>query len=312
VAASAAANGGAIAPTPGRRLDAGTVANLALAAPLGTLRATDPLVAATIGLVRDHLTLGDAVVQGVGHVGLSPDLTMQLGLVELEQGDPTCIDRLAWMVEVGGDVVTWPSAVHPSSLGGSAGRPFDPVALARFLTLVRRLTVRELEDEHGMTFGIALCTVVPPRWLGQSIDVRDAPTALGRCSFSVRWHGDRPAVFWEIDPHPGITAARITAPGLDPAWSSDQLHGEALLAPVAVPGELVAPPEPEPPAPVVGTFPVVEPTINPPYQAGRGGREVSIDLSSPTPRTRVPDGDGSADRPAPPIVEPPATGGSFS
>ena len=163
------------------------------------------MISATIDLVRDHLTLGAAVVQGVGHAGLSPDLTMQLASAELERGDVSCLDRLAWMVDIGGDVVGWPSSVHPSSGGGSGGRPSDPVALARFVTVVRRLVVREIEGDDGAVTGLALCTVVPPRWLGQSIDVRDAPTALGRCSFSVRWHGDRPALFWEVEPHPGVT-----------------------------------------------------------------------------------------------------------
>ena len=180
-------------------------------------------------------------------------------------------------------------------------------ATARFLTLVRRLVVREIEDAAGAVVGLALCTVVPPRWLGQSIDVRDAPTALGRCSFSVRWHGDRPALFWEIEPHPGVTVATVTAPGLDPGWSSSELHGEALLAPVPVPPELRDEPEPEPepeaepePAPST-TFPSPPP---PPFLAAPGVSEVAIDLTdlAGTLRSRAAttdDGD-------------PAAGGSFT
>lgn len=317
--AAAADAGGAIPPTPTRRLDAGTVANLALAAPLGVHPATTPAVAATIDLVREHLTLGHAVVQGVGHAGLSPDLTMQLGLAELERGEASCLDRLAWMIDAGGETVGWPTAVHPNSGGGSWGRPNDPVALARFLTLVRRLVIREITDAAGTVVGLALCTVVPPRWLGQTIDVRDAPTALGRCSFSVRWHGDRPALFWEIEPHPGVTAATVTAPGLDPGWSSADLHGEALLAPVPVPAELLAEPDPKPRADpaddrravVAAPFPP-PPTVAapppPPFLAAPGVSEVAIDLTdlAGTLRSRAAapeDGDGPGD---------PTTGGSFS
>ena len=319
---------GAIAPTPARRLDAGTVANLALVSPIGVHRVTEPAVAATVDLVRDHLTLGPAVVQGVGHAGLSPDLTMQLASAELERGDGACLERLAWMVEVGGDTVGWPSAVHPNSGGGSAGRPNDPVALARFLTVVRRLAVREVEADDGTVVGLALCSVVPPRWLGQSIDVRDAPTALGRCSYSVRWHGDRPALFWEIEPHPGITTGTITAPGLDPTWSSTDLHGEVLLAPVPIPDVLVdAAPAPTD-GPVDGaaasangpsTFPPAppDPQHAPPYLAGWGGREVSIDLTdlAGTLRSRaaVADDPAASDpSPAPPPPTEPPNGESFT
>jgi len=42
----------------------------------------------------------------------------------------------------------------------------------------------------------------------------------------VRWHGDRPALLWEAPP-----GARVTAPGLDPTWSSDAASGEVLLGP---------------------------------------------------------------------------------
>ncbi len=238
IAAAVADTGGPVPPTPSRRLDAGTVANLSLVAPLGVHRPSDPAIAATIELVRSHLTCGPAVVQGVHHVGLSPDLTMQLASAELEAGDPALFERLSWMTEVGGDTVTWPGAVHPVSRGGSWGRPDDPVALARFVTVVRRLAIREVEDTAGSVTGLAMCTVVPPRWLGQPIDVRDAPTKLGRFSYSVRWHGDRPALLWELDPHPDVDAATFTAPGLDPAWSATSFSGEALLATVPVPEEL--------------------------------------------------------------------------
>jgi len=69
--------------------------------------------------------------------------------------------------------------------------------------------------------------------------VHDVPTHAGRLSYAVRWHGERPALLWELSPHEATTITRITAPGLDPSWSSEDLAGEALLAPVAPPGKPV-------------------------------------------------------------------------
>jgi len=133
--------------------------------------------------------------------------------------------------------VSWPTVVNPRTGGGSAGRLHDPVVTARFVRTVRRLLVRELPRDAGL----ALCSVVPESWWGQALDVRDAPTAFGRCSFSIRWHGERPALLWELDPHDGVGPVTITAPGLDPSWSTTEPSGEALLAaPVAAP---VEPPE---------------------------------------------------------------------
>ena len=99
-------------------------------------------------------------------------------------------------------------------------------AAADFVSMVRNLLVREAAG------GLALVGLLPPEWQGQSLAVQDAPTHYGRLSFALRWHGDRPALLWELEPHPGIERVLLTAPGLDPAWSSDELRGEALLRPV--------------------------------------------------------------------------------
>ena len=100
---------------------------------------------------------------------------------------------------------------------------------ASLLLAVRDQMVAELDD------GLALSPVVPEAWLGQGWEVHDLPTRYGRLSFAIRWHGERPALLWELEPHDGIVSVRLTTPALDPAWSSTEVKGEALLAPVAVP-----------------------------------------------------------------------------
>jgi hypothetical protein len=88
--------------------------------------------------------------------------------------------------------------------------------------------------------------------VGQNLEVHDAPTHHGLLSFAVRWHGDRPALLWDLRPHAGRapSAVRLTAPGLDPSWSTTEAKGEALLAAGALP-----PRTPQPPAPAAeGSF----------------------------------------------------------
>jgi hypothetical protein len=109
----------------------------------------------------------------------------------------------------------------------------DVDTAARFLTVARDLLVRETAD------GLALLTSVPEAWFGLGIEVHQAPTASGTLSFGIRWHGDRPALLWDLEPHPGVEATRITVPGLDPAWSTTEPTGDALLAPVLPPGTKV-------------------------------------------------------------------------
>jgi hypothetical protein len=88
------------------------------------------------------------------------------------------------------------------------------------LLAVRSMLVAETGDEE-----ITLVHELPESWRGQPIEVHDAPTRAGKVSFAVRWHGARPALLWSAPP-----GVRLRAPGLDPAWSSDETNGEALLA----------------------------------------------------------------------------------
>jgi len=216
---------------PDRALDGGVVANL-VAAGLDVLDPTDPVLVATLDYVRERFVTSAGVVhRAVDGAGLSPMLTLDLATAELLAGDPRALARLTAVLDLASPTWTWPTVVHPRSRGGSAGVGHDAATVAAFCTFVRRLLVRE---EPG---GLAICSLVPPSWLGQGVEVHDAPTTLGRFSFAVRWHGERPAVLWELDAHPGVDAVAVRAPGLDPSWVGSGARGEALLAPVSPPGE---------------------------------------------------------------------------
>jgi hypothetical protein len=99
---------------------------------------------------------------------------------------------------------------------------------AAFLLAVRRLLVWDADDG-----GVDLLTELPRDWVGHGIEVHEAPTRRGLASYAVRWHGPRPALLWECE-----GAGRIRAPGLDPAWSTDESRGEALLAPHPLTGSV--------------------------------------------------------------------------
>ena len=78
------------------------------------------------------------------------------------------------------------------------------------------------EDADG---SLTLLAELPDSSRGQTLDVRDVPTRHGPLSYSVRWHGARPALLWSAP-----AGVRVSAPGLDPDWSSGDASGEALLA----------------------------------------------------------------------------------
>ncbi len=97
-------------------------------------------------------------------------------------------------------------------------------SVGRFVAEVER----RIADE-----GRLLPLGIPRRWLGSNFEVHGVPTgARSTVGFAIRWHGERPAVLWEQH---GDTQ-HLTAPAVDPDWSTDDSSGEALWA---------APPQPK-------------------------------------------------------------------
>jgi hypothetical protein len=225
----------AIPAGPRRRIDPAIIGSLVACHPLGLFDADDPRMAATATTVRDRFCQGDAFFQGISHTGLGTYLTLQLAFVELHAGDRRALDRLAWMMRAATPTWTWPEAIHPQLGGGCMGDGHHGWAAAEFLSFVRTLLVREVASAGQRE--LALCSMLPDTWHGSNLEVHRAPTRWGSLSYAVRWHDDRPALLWELTPHPDLAGAtvRFTAPGLDATWSSSELHGEALLGAVDLP-----------------------------------------------------------------------------
>lgn len=229
----AAATGGAGWPEVGAPGD--VAGSLAACWPLRLFPSDHPGTVAMADLVRERFMFGAAVLAGDGARGLGPAETLQLAFVEMEAHDPRALERLWWLLDVASPARTWAEAVHPRLAGGSSGNGHSVRVGADLLSFVRNLLVRETTD------GLDLCTLVPESWRGAGIEVHEAPTHAGRLSFAVRWHGDRPALLWDLELRPGGFPVHLRAPGLDPSWSTSEPAGEALLARVPPPAGQAAP-----------------------------------------------------------------------
>lgn len=147
--------------------------------------------------------------------------------------DPSAADLLAWLIRAASPTGTWPTEVDGATLAGVGPGPgHDAVAGAMVLDVVRDLLVRETVE------GLAFLSVLPAGWYGQGVEVHEAPTARGTCSYAVRWHGRRPALLWDLVTRGGTGSVILTAPGLDPGWRTSEARGEALLASTPVPRPL--------------------------------------------------------------------------
>jgi hypothetical protein len=219
-------------------VDGALIPALALVSPLELVQPTDPIVDELLAWVRQHAVHEGGVAQLVGTTGLSPRLTSLVGRVEARRGQRSALDRLDWFLRAGGPTRTWADLIHPRLGTGCGGDGCSPVAAAAFVELLLDLLVHESATADGLV----LCAVWPDAWLGAGVEVHGLRTTLGAVSFAVRWHGERPALLWELDPHPGVGPVGLSIPGLDPSWSTTEPRGEALLA---APGARVVP-EPAP------------------------------------------------------------------
>lgn len=82
--------------------------------------------------------------------------------------------------------------------------------------------------------GVVMAPVLPAAWRGAPVDARSIVTRYGTLSYSVRWHGPRPALLWELAPADPLDPAGdrggpVLRCGLDESWTSTMPAGEALL-----------------------------------------------------------------------------------
>jgi hypothetical protein len=170
------------------------------------------------------LDVGPAVVRP-GTVRPDPRATLLVAAAELGAGRSTALDRLDWLVAAASPTWTWPEVVDPVTGEGASGDGCDAAIAAGFVSLVRDLVVRDRNTT------LELLGVLPPAWRGQAVEVHDLPVSAGRFSFALRWHGERPAILWELQTRGGAEVPTLVAPGLDPTWRGRGAAGESLLAP---------------------------------------------------------------------------------
>lgn len=123
-----------------------------------------------------------------------------------------------------------PGSRH-ADLGDTAskrsGRGFDVVHLAE---LRNRLLSSVVADTPR---GPALFGLWSEDWNGRQVEIHRMPTAWGRVSAALRWHDDKAALLWDVQPWvgetDGATAPVVTAPALCPGWYGTGWTGEALL-----------------------------------------------------------------------------------
>lgn len=96
-------------------------------------------------------------------------------------------------------------------------------ARGMLIAAIRALVIYECADSIDLLPGFN------SRWLGRPIDVVGLPTRWGPLSYSIRWHGARPALLWEVPTPVDVSTFRLGCRRLDPSFSTTDPSGETLL-----------------------------------------------------------------------------------
>jgi len=118
------------------------------------------------------------------------------------------------------DVTAMVARLGPAGSYARSPLPTEPPDDVRLLAWLEERLVAATPD------GIDLLRGFPASWAGQGVEVYGAVAAGVSVGFALRWHGDRPALLWDLG-----AAVPLTCRALDPTWSAAEARGEALLAP---------------------------------------------------------------------------------
>jgi hypothetical protein len=166
---------------------------------------------------------------------------------ELSAIDPSkALATLEELASFASPTLNWPSRINPSTRMGTGGAGHDLSVTAWFVRSVLRLLVDDRED------CLRVAALWPNEWHAQGVEVHRVPSRYGSVSWAVRWHGDRPALLWEVEEGPSDLV--VKAPGLDANFQGEGPVGEELLA--SVPHRSAHAPEngDAPDAPSSGSF----------------------------------------------------------
>jgi hypothetical protein len=206
----------------------------------GRMVLPDDAVLERIAHLRGELALNGPVEPNEDVVGFLLDVGQ---LVRLgERAEPWVPDVAAAVSKAARIAPTWDSVAALDAAGVVLARAGESRGL-RDLSRMRHSTVatilptsapsaRELawyEQRMARSRGDATADLlgagIPLSWLGSNFEVYRLPIGpASTVSYAVRWHGERPAVLWEIDGPLVPIGASVVAPG----WSTAEAKGEAL------------------------------------------------------------------------------------
>lgn len=173
---------------------------------------------------NDEIEQPGAVIEDDRSLGIDLLRTSKAAFSNVVRAPELALSQLETVLDYASPTWSWPTFAHPKLRTGTAGTGHDLRVSAWLVRTIRRMLVDDFDSEEKL---LRLATVWPDSWTGHGVEVHGMPTRNGKVSWAVRWHGDRPALLWEVEG--GSEDLVIVSPGLDPTFRGSGPRGEALL-----------------------------------------------------------------------------------
>lgn len=193
---------------------------LSLALPWALARTWEPFVGAADPRLGAAVAAAGAAPLSVEQAGGGADLaaTAALAHVLACTRSARAWDVLMHLIDAAAPTWTWPTIWNPRSRGGCGGDGADLEVSARFVAATAACCATPSVD------GLALVPVAPP---SRPLAVKHLATPYGYLDLQVRREGDATVLAWR-----GLWGRRtplLTAPSLDPDWSTTEAAGTAAF-----------------------------------------------------------------------------------
>jgi len=173
---------------------------------------------------NDEIEQPSVTIEDDRSLGINLLRTSKAAFNNVASAPKLALRQLETVLDYASPTWSWPTFAHPKLRTGTAGTGHDLRVSAWLVRTIRRMLVDDFDSEAKL---LRLATVWPDSWIGHGVEVHGMPTRNGKVSWAVRWHGDRPALLWEVED--GSEDLVIMSPGLDPAFRGSGPRGEALL-----------------------------------------------------------------------------------
>jgi hypothetical protein len=180
-----------------------------------------PMLSGALEFLHRNVKTHAAVVESHGAVFLLASRLFE----RVDEGRAAANSRDAWN-RLG---ARWPLARASEPLLPAVGRGATllPPDLPRTVNAVIDATDALVSEQNDGSLEL-FSGWTTPSLLGARVAMHHASSPFGKVSVAIRWHGERPALLWEVAAAPADEVV-LRCSVLDPQWSTTAHSGEALL-----------------------------------------------------------------------------------